>query len=103
MDNQTLGVIAAVVVIVGSVVYLKMGGGVSSEKPTTGKEFSGSDSKKKDEAQSKAEVCNLIHIKKYIRPICCCLLEISSWPDAYILWFPDWNCRRVCPNIDGGG
>lgn len=30
MDNQTLGIIAAVVVIVGSVIYLNMGSGSSA-------------------------------------------------------------------------
>ena len=63
MDNQTLGIIAAVVVIAGSVLYLNMGSGASSAKPS-GKDSkdgkSGKEEKKEKVAIRWSNVLNLV-------------------------------------------
>ena len=61
LDNQTLGVIAAVVVIVGSVIYLSMGSGVSSSKPS---KDGGSSQSKSNSAGKNAE--ENVSIDKYM-------------------------------------
>lgn len=58
LDNQTIGVIAAVVVLVGSVLYLNMGSGSSAIKPSNnGAKAAG----KKDIKEKADESVSILH------------------------------------------
>lgn len=63
MDNQTLGIIAAVVVIAGSVFYLNMGSGASTSKSSS---KDGKDGSKNGKDEKKEKV-NILLLRKHDR------------------------------------